>query len=74
MLTCEGEIIAHLMENGPSRAKDIVDNVRHSRVSVSKKLKEMNTIGLIEKRASESRKATLYAISDCFSTSMSEIE
>jgi hypothetical protein len=62
MLTCEGEIIAYLIENGPSRPRDIVKNSSHSQVSVFNKLKEMSEAGILEKDAVPSIKSANYAI------------
>ena len=49
LLTCEGEIILFLIENGPSRSRDILNNVNCSQVSVFNKLKEFKSAHHVNK-------------------------
>jgi predicted transcriptional regulator len=74
LLTCEGEIIAYLIENGPSRPRDILRNTRHSQVSVFNKLKQMSESGIIEKDTKDTSKASHYRICHAVMNKILDIE
>lgn len=64
ILSCDGEIITFLFENGPARPSQIVLKSRHSHVQVFNKLKELNAIGLVDKLTNSAGRETFYALNN----------
>lgn len=64
LLSCEGEIFTYIIENGPSRPKEIIENSRYSSVSVFLKLNQLCSSGRIIKVSQKQTKTTLYKIND----------
>lgn len=63
-MTCEGEIISFLLENGPSRPRDIILNSKYSAVSVFSKLNDLRDMGFIVKDNSTNPKKSHYNLSN----------
>lgn len=63
MLTCEGALIMFIAENGPSRPRDILLNVKYSSVSTFSKLTRLSDLGIIRKIQIDGSKASLYEVS-----------
>lgn len=63
-LSCEGEIITFLLENGPSRANKIVNHSRYSNVHVYNKLRYLTEIGIVQKVKHKNQVRYLYMIDE----------
>jgi hypothetical protein len=63
MLTCEGALIMFIAENGPSRPRDILLNVKYSSVSTFSKLTRLSDLGITKKIQLDGSKASLYDLS-----------
>lgn len=59
-MSCEGEIVSFLLENGPSRPREIIANCKHSPVSVFSKLKDLKEMGLVKKENDGFRRQSTY--------------
>lgn len=59
-LSCKGEIITFLFENGPSRPKEIIENCRHTNVAVFVSLDDLCKCGILEKNTVKSSNITYY--------------
>ena len=62
LLSCEGEILIFLIENGPSRPKEIIENCRHSNVAIFSKLNDLCLSGVLKKTSFESSNIINYSI------------
>lgn len=62
LLTCEGRIIAFLIEKGQSSPKEIVSGLNYSNSSIVSKIKILHTSGIIKKSSIESDKLVKYEI------------
>jgi predicted transcriptional regulator len=63
-LSCEGEIITFLLENGPSRPNRIVSCSRYSNIYVYNKLKDLIDNGIVEKIKIQESARYLYKVND----------
>lgn len=61
-LSCEGEIITFLFENGPSRSGQIVKYSRHSHVQVYNKIKYLSDQGVIARSFGNGSGVNLYTL------------
>ena len=62
ILSCEGEILTFLLENGPSRPKEIIENCRHTNVAIFTKLNDLCCSGVLKKTSFEFSNITNYSI------------
>lgn len=61
-MSCEGEIVSFLLENGPSRPREIISNCRYSQVSIFSKLKDLSESGWIKKESFKHSRQSLYSL------------
>jgi len=61
-MSCEGEIVSFLLENGPSRPREIISNCNYSQVSIFSKLKDLTEGGWIKKESSTHSRQSLYSL------------
>lgn len=61
-LSCEGEVITYLLENGPSRPREIIENCIHSPVSIFSKLKILSESGVIVRQYDNRERQVIYYI------------
>lgn len=59
-MSCEGEIVYFLLENGPSRPKQMIEHSRHSPVSIFNKLNDLQEMGIIQKQQDRMQRQTTY--------------
>ena len=64
LLTCEGEILTFLVEHGPSRPKEIIENCRHTNVAIFSKLNDLCRSGVLEKTSFQPSNITNYSINN----------
>ena len=71
-MSCEGEIVSFLLENGPSGPREIIANCKHSPASVFSKLKDLKEMGIIKKENDEIRRQSPYNLEKIFLDSLYE--
>jgi len=64
LLSCEGEILTFLLENGPCRPKEIIENCRHSNVAIYSKLNDLCRSGVLKKTSFEFSNIIKYSINN----------
>ena len=62
ILSCEGEILTFLLENGPSRPKEIIEHSRHTNVAIFSKLNDLCHSGVLEKKSFDASNIINYSI------------
>lgn len=73
-LSCEGEIITFLFENGPSRSGQIVKSSRHSHVHVYNKLRDLSNQGVLDRSYFDNIGHFVYKLSPLVSEILDQIE
>jgi hypothetical protein len=74
LLTCEGEIISFLIDNGPSRPRNILYSSSYSHVAVFNKLKDMTNDGILKRKNNHPSKMSIYELSDDLMCHILDIE